>query len=187
LYVRRDQQSSIRPLSISHGANSARQDRSRFQIEFGWTGTWDPSAFLSVPEAIRCVGSLLPGGWPEVMRRNRALALAGRCQLCKTLKIESPCPDDGIGALASVPISDAAEDAPPPSPLYADPLQERLRREYCLEVPVIPWPSPPRRLLRISAQLYNSLPQYQRLAAALENIDRMNGRDQAPQAPAKKS
>lgn len=170
LHVRSDRQSLIRPLSISHGANTVRRDRSLFQIEFGWTGTWDPSAFLCVPEAIRCVGKLLPGGWPEVMRRNRALALAARVRLCQAFNLSLPCPDECVGALASVPLPDAEDDTPPSSPLYADPLQERLRQEFNIEVPVIPWPAPPKRLLRISAQLYNSLPQYQRLAEVLKSI-----------------
>lgn len=168
LVVRRDRQSLIRPLAISHGANSTRSDRSRFQIEFGWTGTCDPTAWLSVPESLRFVGSLLPGGWPEVMQRNRALALAGRRVLCDALGIVPPCPEELIGSLASVPIADAADDGAPASPLYADPLQDELRLRHHIEVPIIPWPAPPKRLLRISAQLYNSLPQYQLLAEALK-------------------
>ena len=167
LHVRRDRQKLIRPLSISHGANSPRANRSQFQIEFGWTGTWDPSAVLSVPEALRYVGSLVPGGWTEIMQRNRALALAGRSVLCDALGIESPVPEECIGSLASVPIPDASNVVPPTSPLYADPLQDQLRLDHNIEVPVIPWPAPPKRLLRISAQLYNSLPQYERLAVAL--------------------
>lgn len=170
LHVCRDRQKFIRPLSVSHGANSSRTDRSRFLIEFGWTGTWDPTAFLCVPEALRVVGSLLPGRWPEVMQRNRALALAGRALLCEALGIGSPCPDMLIGSLASVPISDATSIQPPKSPLYLDPLQERLVAEYGIEAPVIPWPAPPRRLLRISAQLYNALPQYECLADALKSL-----------------
>jgi isopenicillin-N epimerase len=168
LVVRRDQQALIRPLAISHGANSTRTDRSRFQIEFGWTGTCDPSAWLSVPESLRVVGSLLPGGWPEVKRWNRALALAGRKVLCDALGIEPPCPEELVGSLASVPIPDAADSAAPASPLYADPLQDQLRLQHRIEVPIIPWPAPPKRLLRISAQLYNSLPEYWRLAEALK-------------------
>jgi isopenicillin-N epimerase len=168
LHVRRDRQNLIHPLSISHGANSPRTDRSRFLIEFGWTGTLDPSACLSVPEALRFVGSLLPGGWPEVMQRNRDLALAGRNVLCEALKMESPCPDEMIGSLASVPLPDATSLEPPSSPLYNDPLQDLLRERHRIEVPVIPWPTPPRRLLRISAQLYNSLDQYHLLAEALK-------------------
>jgi isopenicillin-N epimerase len=167
LFVRRDRQTAVRPLVISHGANSARTDRSRFLVEFGWTGTGDPSAVLSVPKAIECVGSLLPGGWPAVMRHNRQVALAARKILCRSLGLAAPCPDTMIGALAAFPLPDSTDPTPSKSPLYLDPLQDRLLERHGIEVPVIPWPAPPKRLLRISAQLYNSLPQYERLAEAL--------------------
>jgi len=168
LQVKRDRQKFIRPLSISHGANSPRRDRSPFLIEFGWTGTWDPSAFLSIPEALRFMGALLPGGWPAVMQRNRRLVLAARKISCRSLGIDLPCPDDMIGSLASVPLPDAATTDPPGSPLYLDSLQDRLLAEYGIEVPIIPWPAPPKRQLRLSAQLYNSLPQFRLLACALK-------------------
>jgi isopenicillin-N epimerase len=167
LYVRDDRQSEIRPTVISHGANSPRTDRSRFQIEFGWAGTWDPTAMLSVPKALEFMGSLQGGGWSQVMKRNRALALAGRKILCEALGIPTPCPDNMIGSIASIPIPDGKSSKPPKTPLYLDPLQERLFAEWKIEAPVIPWPQPPKRLLRISAQLYNCLRDYHRLAEAL--------------------
>ena len=167
LHVRPDLQKEIHPLAISHGANSPRTDRSRFLIEFGWTGTGDVSASLSVPRAIDFMATLLPGGWSEIRRRNHALALAGRQLLCDALGIPAPAPASMIGSLASLPLPDATATAAPHSPLYADPLQDRLRERWGIEVPIVPWPAPPRRLVRISAQLYNSLPQYARLAEAL--------------------
>jgi isopenicillin-N epimerase len=167
LHVRRDRQEYIRPTVISHGANSPRRDRSRFLIEFGWTGTWDPSAWLSVPEAIRFMKSLLPGGWAEIMRHNHALTVAARRLVCGALGQELPCPDRMLGAMASLPLPPAAQAQALDSPLYADPLQEQLLRANRIEVPVIPWPAPPGRLLRFSCQLYNAFPQYERLAQAL--------------------
>jgi isopenicillin-N epimerase len=133
-------------------------------------GTSDFSACLSVPEAIRVIGALLPGGWPAVMRRNRALALAARKILCDTLRIPPPCPEEMIGSLAAVPLPDmmAADAARIANGL--DPLRGRLLREFGIEVPVHPWPAPPKRLLRVSAQLYNALPQYKRLAEALGKV-----------------
>ena len=157
----------VRPLTISHGANSRRMDRSRFLIEFGWTGTTDPSPFLSVPEAIRFMSSLLPGGWAEVMARNKALALAARKILCKTLGIKEPCPSEFIGSVAALPLPEASADAGPRLPWNEYPLQDRLRTKHRIEVPIISWPAAPKRFLRISAQVYNSLPQYELLAEAL--------------------
>ncbi len=171
LCVQPSRQKLTRPLVISNGASSSRNDRSKFQIEFAWTGTGEPSAYLCVPEVLKVMESLLPGGWPEIMARNRALALAARKILCASLKISEPCPEEFIGSLAAVPLPDAPSGALPAQPFNEYPLQDLLRVQHGIEVPVMPWPAPPKRLLRISAQLYNSLPQYERLAAVLAKND----------------
>ena len=170
LHVRPDRQSFIHPLTISHGLTSPRTDRSLFLIEFAWTGTLDPTACLSVPEALRFMEGLAPGGWTEIMARNRALALEGRKILCQALEIAPPCPEQCLGAMASVPLPDSRAAGQALSPLYIDPLQDQLLARHGIEVPVIPWPGFPKRLLRISAQLYNSRAQCQLLAAALREL-----------------
>jgi len=167
LCVRPDRQALIRPLAISHGANSPRTDRSRYLIEFGWTGTGEVTAYLSVPAALEFMGTRLPGGWPELMARNRALALAARKILCEALGVAAPCPADMVGSLAAVPLTDAPPTAWPRLPVNEYPLQDNLRVQWGIEVPIMPWPAAPKRCLRISAQLYNSLPQYHFLAAKL--------------------
>ena len=171
LYVRPDRQDRVRPLCISHGANTRRPGRSLFQDEFDWVGTVDPTAWLCVPVAIEAMASIVPGGWDEVRRRNRVLALQARDILCAGLGIPPPCPDEMIGSLCAVPLPDGP-GAAPASALHLDPLQQALLSEHRIEVPVVPWPAPPRRLIRISAQLYNDRAQYQRLAAALGRLPR---------------
>ncbi len=56
------------------------------------------------------------------------------------------------------------------SSLYLDPVQEEIREGWNIEVPVMPWPAPPKRLLRISAQGYNHEDQYRLLAGALRDL-----------------
>jgi len=51
-----------------------------------------------------------------------------------------------------------------------DRLRDQLLSEHAIEVPIFPWPAPPKRLLRLSAHLYNSLPQYERLAVTLNTL-----------------
>ncbi|HLQ39308.1 MAG TPA: aminotransferase class V-fold PLP-dependent enzyme [Planctomycetota bacterium] len=165
LYVRRDRQPLIRPLTISHGANSPRTDRSRFRLEFDFTGTGDPTPFLCIPTALRFLGSLLPGGIPSLQQHNHALALQGRDILCRALAVPAPAPESMIGSLASVPLP--LSDAAGIGPHAIDPLQAALWDNWHIEVPVMRWPAPKLRLLRISPQIYNAAGQYELLAKAV--------------------
>jgi isopenicillin-N epimerase len=165
LYVRENRRGGIRPAIISHGANSPRRDRSRYLLEFDWTGTFDPTAWLCVPDSLRFMALLLPGGWISVVQRNHELALRARDLLCETLGIAPPAPDAMLGAMAAVPLPDGTQSEAPS--LYGDPLQDRLLFEHGIEVPIVPWPAPPKRVLRVSAQVYNVFTDYEKLAEAL--------------------
>ncbi len=169
LWVREDRRESVRPAVISHGANAPVPRSERFRAEFDWMGTADPSAVLTVPDAIRFLGSLLPGGWNEIRERNHALALEGRRLLADALGAEMPCPDEMIGSMAAIalpasnrfPISENSHAFAP------NPLHDALFREHRIEVPLLLDPAGRTHLVRVSAQLYNTRDDYERLAAAL--------------------
>ena len=166
LHVRKDRQADVRPLVISHGANSTRTDRSRFRLEFDWTGTRDPSPPLCVPRALEVVGGLVPGGWDEVCARNHALACRARSLVCEALGVAPPCPESMLGSLAAVELPDHPR-WPLPGPRDLDPLQDALFARHRIEVPVYGWPLPHRRWIRVSPHLHNSEAQHGFLAAAL--------------------
>jgi isopenicillin-N epimerase len=163
LWAREDKRDSLRPLVISHGVNLKRPGRSSYHDEFDWTGTEDPTPFLSFPAAIDTMGSMIEGGWPEVRRRNRAMALAGRSTLIDALELPSPAPEEMIGTIASIQLPESA----PSERFGTDVLQQKLLEDYRIEVPIMGPPVSPRRVLRISAQLYNEPAHYHALADAL--------------------
>ncbi len=156
LWARADRRDRLRPLVISHGANAPRTERSRFHLEFDWTGTHDPTPYLCLPTALCWMASLLPGGWAELMAHNHQRAIAVRQSLCHQFQIMPPCPEALVGAMAVVPLPDRV----PPD------LQQRLYQQHRIQVPVIPWEHT--WLLRLSAQIYNTDADYDQLAAALQ-------------------
>jgi isopenicillin-N epimerase len=156
LHVRRDCQAGLHPTVISHGYGRG------FHAEFDWTGTSDPTAWLCIAPAIRYLGGLLPGGWPELMAHNHALAMQARDLLCAQLG-QRPCaPDAMIGSMASI-ILPAPDRGAPAEGLDSDALCAWFR-ERNVRTWLYPHPVP---LLRISAQLYNNMGQYRQLAALL--------------------
>jgi isopenicillin-N epimerase len=71
-----------------------------------------------------------------------------------------------VPALPRLPAPKAA------SALELDPLHDALFREHAIEVPVLTCPAHPGRMVRISAQAYNEIEDYERLAAALRAFAR---------------
>jgi isopenicillin-N epimerase len=154
LHVRPDRQQDLHPTVISHGYGAG------FQAEFGWTGTCDPTPWLCIPESLKFIGGLLPGGWPEVMARNRRLALEARALLLEVLGLEAPCPESMIGSMASIPLPAAGAGA---ASFDRQTLHDWFRARG-VETWLYFQPVP---LLRLSAQLYNHLGQYRQLSELL--------------------
>lgn len=162
LHVRPELQAQVRPRIISHGANSPRTDRSRFRLEFDWTGTSDPTAMLSIPAAISFMASLHPDGHAGLMVRNRSLLLAGRDLLCDRLGSEPCAPDEMLTSMATfeVPRAIAAR-------FTAEQFYDLLTFTHRIEVPVMRLGPHEPMLFRISAQAYNRIEDYERLADCL--------------------
>src|SRR5262249_29219834 len=90
-----------------------------------------------------------------------------RRELAQSLSVAMPCPDEMIGTLAALPLPDAKTVTLPASSLYTEPLHQALEQRHHIQVPIVPWPAPPQRLVRISAHLYNDADDHRRLGAAL--------------------
>jgi isopenicillin-N epimerase len=140
----------LRPLVASHGLTLG------YQPAFDWTGTRDPTAILAVPAALDFFDR---AGWPDVRQHNNDLARQGADLVAQRIGTSYPDADGLAAAMRLVPL---------PAPLTeaeARALETRLLDEHGVVVPVTShggW-----RWLRVSAQLYNTLEDYERLADAL--------------------
>ena len=171
LHIRADRRDAIRPLVISHGWSDPRPERSGLWKEFDWTGTIDPTPYLALPEAIRVVGGMDPGGWPAIIAANHELVIDGRDRIARALGVTIRIPEALVGSMAIVPLPMPARDGAIAA------LEAELMDEDRIEVPITAFPVPAARrhptdppsavAVRISAQRYNEPADYERLAEAL--------------------
>jgi isopenicillin-N epimerase len=174
LYVAPEKREGFRPIVLSNNAEKPKKGRAQFLTEFDFIGTQDYTSIYAIPDAIRCMASLLPGGWPEVMKHNHALVLEGRDTICKALNIKPTAPDSMVGSICTMilpshPPELEAELANRPT-RYSDALQDHLLAYHRIQVPVWGIAGRPGRYIRISAQLYNTPRQYEFLAWALKTV-----------------
>ncbi|NJK90012.1 MAG: aminotransferase class V-fold PLP-dependent enzyme [Myxococcales bacterium] len=160
--VVKDESCVVKPLVWSHEIEDEDWQRS-----FDWTGTFDPSSLLSIPAAIQFLqGGDAAEGFARHMARNHELAVNARELLLDRLKAERPAPAQMLGAMAFVPLP------PGPGPLsgaFASPPTdlERHLEDHGIQVPLVIWPGPPHRGVRISCQAYNTFDEYRTLADVL--------------------
>jgi isopenicillin-N epimerase len=181
LHVREDVRAGIHPLVVSHAANDERTDRSRYRLEFDWTGTTDPTPYLALPAAIRFVGGLHEDGWAGLLAANAGLARDARDRLCAAVGVAPPVPDAMLGSMAAVPLPGVA-----PTEAAAERLQALLADEDRIEVPLVvvpvraavePGGAARQVVVRVSAQRYNRPEEYAWLAERL--AARVSGRRSA--------
>jgi isopenicillin-N epimerase len=169
LVARPEHQATLRPLVVSHGANTTRPERSKFWLEFDWIGTLDPSPFLALPRALDFLSGLLPGGIPALQKHNHDLVCRARRLLLDVVGGTPLCPESMLGSLASVTLPDAPQAVGHESSPFSEPLYSELVALH-FQVLAAFWPAAPRRFLRVTAQIYNELSQYERLAAAVKAL-----------------
>lgn len=171
LWVHPERQAAIVPGTVSHGYSN--EPQSRFQSMFDWQGTDDPTAWLSVGEAIRFLTSLFAGGLATVQSRNHRVAMMAREALCEAIEQPTPCPESMIGSMVSIPIRHRRVSSSDVSRLRALPSANELYQSLVnegFEAMVMPWPTPSGRVLRVTAQVYNAPQDYERLAALLPRL-----------------
>ncbi|KAJ3579523.1 hypothetical protein NPX13_g1046 [Xylaria arbuscula] len=167
LHVRKDRVQKIKPVVIARSPFVVNKSKhSHLEHSFGWMGTYCPSALLTLPTSISYLGAVMPGGYNGLISRNHDLTVLARRIVCRTLGIPLPCPDDMIGAMATIPLP----DSPGPDQEGMLPIQQILWKEHGIVIPVYSWPAYPKRVMRLSVQAYNYLDQYLRLANCLRSV-----------------
>ena len=88
--------------------------------------------------------------------------------MCSVMGADIPAPAEMVGSMAALPLPESRRE--PTGPFAFDPLQDELFERFHIEAPVITWMPGPGRVLRVSAQLYNCVEDFEILANVLGEL-----------------
>ena len=151
IWVAPERQTEIHPLVTSHGWGKGYID------EFDWIGTCDPTAWLSVYAAIDWH---LQAGGRSLTQRNATLVQQAAQELAGRW-------NTGIGAPANATLSMTTVRLPFGEPTHdaAQRLRIGLLKDHRLDTVIVVFANS--LWIRLSAQAYNALPDYQRLGETI--------------------
>lgn len=159
LYVRRELQAIIEPLIVSWGYNATPSfsTGSRFIDYLQWTGTKDPAAYLTIPDAIQFMKD---HDWDNLRFQCHLLLRQAIERICDLTQLPPAYPLDSnfYSQMGIAPL--------PPSDIVT--LQSRLYDEYNIEIPLTEWHG--RQFIRISVQGYNTQGDIDSLVSALKTL-----------------
>lgn len=155
LFVRKDRQEGVHPLVRSHDYLAP------FIGEFSWQGTRDPTAFLTAPAAIEFMSSI---GWAKLWVHNNSLAEQGAEMVSSELETKRPTPTNSQASMSLVELPEGVATTRE----QGIELRDRLFRDHRIEVPVFSWGG--RGFVRLSAQAYNRIQDFEALAHVLPSV-----------------
>lgn len=125
-----------------------------FEKEFAWTGTGDPGARLAVTAAIEFIEALGAERYRDALRTQ---ARAAAALIAEGWNVQPGAPADMFAAMVTLPLP--VEEAATPEAVIR--WRAKLLREHRVEAPLFAIDG--RLWLRISAQVYNELSDYEAL------------------------
>jgi len=132
-----------------------------FTAEFDWPGTRDATAWLTVPEGIAFHREL---GGPALRQRNHALVVEAMRLLADAWQVQPVAPEDMLGSMAVLTYPGDRMASKEEARRIHDVLLDSQR----IEVPVLEFAG--RLRVRISAQAYNHIGEYEALARAVRRL-----------------
>lgn len=166
VYAAESKRTTLTPTSISHGYQVDKKEQDLAAL-FDWPGTFDPSAWLTVPTALDFITHLHPDGLSAL--REECIALRKRAETLigsQVPMLSTVAGNRSWMRTFRLPPS----TAPQAGPLEIDPFQRVLNRKHGIQLPVTYWPSYPQRVMRISVAPYNTFTEYEALANALPDV-----------------
>ncbi len=157
LYSHLGPDSTLEPLVVSHGWSN-RDSAPKLKNYFGWTGTSDPAAYLSIPAAIDFQEK---HNWSTVRQNCHEMASRMRRSLEEWTGLPSVCPDstEWYSQLFTVMLPDGFDlDS-----------RQKLWEAYRIEVPVYKYLDV-QPMIRISIQAYNTQSEVDWLLGALNDM-----------------
>ncbi|MBN2045105.1 MAG: aminotransferase class V-fold PLP-dependent enzyme [Anaerolineales bacterium] len=160
LYTRPELQPLLEPLVVSWGwgENSGFTTGSKYLDYFEWSGTHDPSAYLSIPAAIQFQAE---HHWSVIQERCQQILADGLKRIEKLTGLETVYSDQ-----AAPFVQMAVVRLPRVREISA--FQRELLQKYRIEVPCIDWNG--QHFIRISVQAYNTEADLDTLVDAVEEL-----------------
>jgi isopenicillin-N epimerase len=168
VYVNPKLQKDYKPVYYSFYNDWNADEAAHWSNQFIWEGTKDYSAYLCIKDALEYLPSLIEGDWNDIKKHNRNLAIQGAKIIANKLGVELPVPESMLGSIVNIPLWD--DKIPQKFFNYYTEVKNILYDQYKIEVPCILFPQAPKQYVRVSAQLYNSIEEYEYLGDCLLKI-----------------
>tara|TARA_B100000945_G_scaffold316036_1_gene316221 strand:+ start:19 stop:1233 length:1215 start_codon:yes stop_codon:yes gene_type:complete len=157
LYVNKSFQNKIEPLVVSWGYEAEDPSHSQFLDYLQWQGTYDMSAYLTIPDTIDFLNK---NNWNNIAKQCHELNVWARDRILQEFDIQPICNSMFLGQMSTIEFP------------FSDPLKNQMEfyDRYKIQLPFWNWHD--KTIFRISIQAYNTKEEIYMLIDALKDYQK---------------